>query len=406
MAEIKQGILGAVRGKVGTVVGAMWRGKNYIRAKPRKSRKKPTMKQLIQWDKMSQVSTFASKFKDFVNAYCAPVYNGEKWITGKEQMISRLMKQGIRLVNGEQHIKVEEVLLSIGNLAPAVIKKINRLKTAKFKVQWDNNLINALTLDTDVLTMMLYNEQLDKFEVIPNIGNRVDKYAHFSVPTDWDKGRVYFWSMWKAADGSVHSTSCFHGVLELENVELETEKEKEGAGNGKQGAEKGKEGAGNEKQRANSDNQEIAAVAPIGQAREIALKQYLEKVDTSAEDKATPPFKEETTPPFRHPFKEETTPPFRQPFKEGEIVEQVHTVAEKPVHPLEVSSVTPSLANSPEAVVPKLKKWTPPGYIRLVTKSMIKESKEVETPLKSEQSDEGVIDGARSILEVDNIREE
>ncbi|WP_254050349.1 DUF6266 family protein, partial [Myroides sp. N17-2] len=57
MAEIKQGILGPVNGKVGTVVGATWRGVNYIRAKPRKSRKKPSMKQLLQWDKMSLVST-------------------------------------------------------------------------------------------------------------------------------------------------------------------------------------------------------------------------------------------------------------------------------------------------------------------------------------------------------------
>ncbi|MCC9043200.1 hypothetical protein LNQ81_11020 [Myroides sp. M-43] len=53
-----------------------------------------------------------------------------------------------------------------------------------------------------------------------------------------------------------------------------------------------------------------------------------------------------------------------------------------------------------------MKKWIPPGYIRLVTKAISKESNEVETPLKSKQSDEGVIDGARSILEVDNIREE
>ncbi|WP_418887946.1 DUF6266 family protein [Myroides oncorhynchi] len=129
MAEIKQGILGPVNGKIGTVVGVTWRGVNYIRAKPRKSSKKPSMKQLLQWDKMSLVSTFASKFKDFVNANCPPVLKGKKWIAGKEQMISRLMTQGINLINGEQHVKVEEALLSIGNLAPAVIKKINRLKT-------------------------------------------------------------------------------------------------------------------------------------------------------------------------------------------------------------------------------------------------------------------------------------
>ncbi|MDM1066793.1 hypothetical protein HXZ88_14350 [Myroides odoratimimus] len=216
MAEIKEGILGAVVGKVGTVVGVLWRGRNILRAKPLKSSKKATEAQLKQWDKMSLVSTFASKFKDFVNAHCPAVYNGEKWMTGKEQMISRLMKQGITMHEGEQYVQIDKVLLSIGTLAPAVIKKISRLKTGKLKVQWDNHLINPLTLDTDVLTIMAYHEELDKFMTIPNIGQRKDRYAHFALPKEWQEGRVYLWSMWKAEDGSVHSTSCFHGTLEMD----------------------------------------------------------------------------------------------------------------------------------------------------------------------------------------------
>lgn len=222
MAEIKEGILGAVVGKVGTVVGVLWRGRNILRAKPLKSSKKATEKQLKQWDKMSLVSTFASKFKDFVNAHCPAVYNGEKWMSGKEQMISRLMKQGITMHEEEQYIQIDKVLLSIGTLAPAVIKKISTLKTGKLKVQWDNHLINPLTLDTDTLTIMAYHEELDKFISIPAIGQRKDRYAHFSLPNGWQQGKVYLWSMWKAEDGSVHSTSCFHGILEAENGEQKT----------------------------------------------------------------------------------------------------------------------------------------------------------------------------------------
>lgn len=215
MAEIKQGILSEVIGKVGTIVGVRWRGRNIIRAKPHKSRKKATEAQLRQWDKMSLVSTFTAKFKDFVNMYCPTIFIEGKWMTGKEQMISRLMKKGIELYNGVQYINIEQILLSIGTLAPAVIKKINRLKTGKIKVQWDNALINALTLDNDTLTMMAYNEELDAFIDIPNIGTRADRYAHFCLPAHWDKGRIYLWSMWKSADNSINSTSCFHGVLEL-----------------------------------------------------------------------------------------------------------------------------------------------------------------------------------------------
>ncbi|MGL4583099.1 MAG: DUF6266 family protein, partial [Flavobacterium sp.] len=275
MAEIKQGILGATRGKVGPVVGYIWRGVNYLRTKPRKSSKKATPKQLLQWDKMSLVSTYASKFRDFVNDHCPAVHNGKKWMNGKEQMISRLMKQGITMIDGLQHIVIEKMILSIGNLAPAVIRKINILKTGKFKVQWDNSLVNALTLDTDSLTMMLYNEDLDLFTAISNIGNRVDKYAHFSLPQDWNKGKVYFWSMWKAADGSVHSTSCFHGMIELIE-ENDTQKIE----NGEQE---------NEEQETDNRKQKITEVMPLEQAQEIALKQYLDDVVLTTEGESTPP---------------------------------------------------------------------------------------------------------------------
>ncbi|WP_121964577.1 DUF6266 family protein [Myroides sp. N17-2] len=379
MAEIKQGILGPINGKVGTVVGVTWRGVNYIRAKPRKSHKKPTEKQLLQWDKMSLVSTFASKFKDFVNAHCPVVHNGEKWITGKEQMISRLMKQGVKLINGLQHITVESALLSIGNLAPAVIKKINRLKTGKFKVQWDNGLINALTLDTDSLTMMVYNEKLNEFIAIPNVGKRIDKYAHFSLPDKWVEGKIYFWSMWKAEDGSVHSTSCFHGIIELENVEEKTGNGELKAGNGEMEVEKGEEGSEN-------GNQLPSEVIPIEQARDISLKNFLKEVDKGTEV--------------------ETTSPITPPFKENKVVDQVHTMEQNPPIDSDKSSTEDkTLLSSVDASdkEKKLKKWTPPGYIRTVNKQIIKQPKDSKPTVQSDQANEGVFDGVRSILEVPNI---
>lgn len=79
------------------------------------------------------------------------------------------------------------------------------------------------------------------------------------------------------------------------------------------------------------------------------------------------------------PLKEgETTPPVRHPFKEGE-----------------------------------LKKWTPPGYTRRVNKQLIKHPKEAKEVKEKGDKEEyspttpfGTIDGARSILEISDIRVE
>lgn len=48
MAQIKKGILGGFSGKVGTVVGANWRGKDIIRSLQKSNNKAPTDLQLLQ----------------------------------------------------------------------------------------------------------------------------------------------------------------------------------------------------------------------------------------------------------------------------------------------------------------------------------------------------------------------
>ena len=42
MAEIKKGILGGFSGKVGTVVGVNWRGRDIIKKKKKKSKRRST----------------------------------------------------------------------------------------------------------------------------------------------------------------------------------------------------------------------------------------------------------------------------------------------------------------------------------------------------------------------------
>lgn len=221
MAEIKDGILGGVHGKIGPVVGFMWRGRYFLRSTPRKSNKSASEKQIAQRSKLSLVSTFANKVKDFVNANYPLAMLNDKMATGKEQLISMLMKDGILKIEGELCLDIASVLLSIGTLPPAVIKKISKLKTEKIKVQWDNAIANVLAKDSDRLTIIAYSEKLLEFKEIESIAKREDKYVHFDLPKEWEEGNVHFWSVWKSADCKLVSTSAYHGVTELnESVEV------------------------------------------------------------------------------------------------------------------------------------------------------------------------------------------
>lgn len=96
MAEIEQGILGGVRGKVGTVVGTTWRGKNVIRAKPRKSRKQASDKQVEQRMKFKAVANFLSRLFALTSKYFGQ-YQGVKSRTNlamSYHLLETIVKEG------------------------------------------------------------------------------------------------------------------------------------------------------------------------------------------------------------------------------------------------------------------------------------------------------------------------
>lgn len=229
MAEIKQGILGPVNGKVGTVVGVTWRGRHFLRAKPLKSHKPASEAQLLQRARMKLVSPFTSKIKDFVNQQYPLKKIGERITNGQEQLNSYLLKEGVKMIDGHPHLIIDKVLLSIGPLPPAAIKKVSFLKDFSVKVQWDDSIINALTQPSDQLTMVVYNDETDSFHIAESIAKREEKYTHFALDENWKKGTIHFWSVWRSADQSIHSTSIYHSSLVLDkttpeednNVEVE-----------------------------------------------------------------------------------------------------------------------------------------------------------------------------------------
>ncbi|MDR0228150.1 MAG: DUF6266 family protein [Flavobacteriaceae bacterium] len=219
MAEIKEGILGGVKGKVGTVVGLKYRGKNIIRALPRKSSKPASELQLKQRNKLTTVIRFLKTIRSFVNAhYPIKEIDGDIKV-GYDQIRSTLMKHGLAVEENSIGIVAEKVVLAIGPLPPAPINKISLLKKRKVKIQWDNSTCNGLTAADDLLTILMFNEELNVFHIEKNVGIRESKYNSIALPEHWNSGKIHFWSVWTTIDQSMHSTSLYHNAIELEFAE-------------------------------------------------------------------------------------------------------------------------------------------------------------------------------------------
>lgn len=231
MAEIKQGILGGVTGKVGTVIGYTYRDKNIIRSLPSKSTKPASEAQLLQRSKLTIVVKFLKDIKHFINAHYPVLKVENKVKSGYDQIRSDIMLNGLIIEQENAHIIPERVLLSIGILTPAVIQKVSFLKDLKVKVRWDNTLVNSLTNDSDLLTMIAFNDELNTFYVAENIANRIDRFTHFELPLTWLSGTIHFWSVWKSADKPMHSTSTYHTVLTLDRTSPSEETVKAGSAN-------------------------------------------------------------------------------------------------------------------------------------------------------------------------------
>src|SRR5690554_5177519 len=67
MAKLREGILGGLSGKVGTVVGGRWRDVDYIRSKPAIVRNPNTESQQKQRTRFSMLIKLLKRIRPFIN---------------------------------------------------------------------------------------------------------------------------------------------------------------------------------------------------------------------------------------------------------------------------------------------------------------------------------------------------
>ena len=69
MARIYKGILGGFSGKVGTVVGATWRGIDIMRSRPKRTNRIPTLGQAEQRERFSLIIDFLSGIRPLLRSF-------------------------------------------------------------------------------------------------------------------------------------------------------------------------------------------------------------------------------------------------------------------------------------------------------------------------------------------------
>lgn len=113
MATYKKGILGVFTGKVGTVIGSNWRGIDYMRSLPKKSKKVATQPQLDQRFKFGLINSFFKSISTLIEI-------GYQSATGNKTpmnvAVSYHLMEAVTGVSPAFEIDFTKVLISRGDL--------------------------------------------------------------------------------------------------------------------------------------------------------------------------------------------------------------------------------------------------------------------------------------------------
>lgn len=211
MATIQKGILGGFSGKVGTVVGANWRGQDVIRSIPKKSNRTPTELQQEQRLKFTLVSKFLAPIAVLTrNWFGQP--SGVK--SRRNLALSYHIKEAITGLFPEYMMNYVKVIITKGELPGPQESTVTPAAGAALQFSWEDNSDAGLASADDLFLAVVYNESRNLFEFRHTALRSATSYT-FALPTSWSGEEVQCWCGFVSADEKKQANSIFMGAVTL-----------------------------------------------------------------------------------------------------------------------------------------------------------------------------------------------
>lgn len=205
MGKIKQGILGAVSGKVGSVVGSSWKGKAIVKIKPASVANPKTAGQIAQRTKFSHAVAFAGSF---LATIVKPLWDRfASGMSGYNDFVS----QNVALFADVIPNPVTSFVMSKGKMAATAIQAVLDISSSNVVLTWTDDTGEGYKLGTDVLYCMYINITKKVFGFIDVTATREDATATGLIELNGTGlgDTVYVFAAFRRADGSVVSNSSY-----------------------------------------------------------------------------------------------------------------------------------------------------------------------------------------------------
>ncbi len=203
MGIINQGILGGFSGKVGSVVGANWKGINYMRSKAVSVANPRTEGQVRQRTKFSVTLSFLQPITEFLRV-------GYKMYAIKKTAFNAAMSYFIdNAITGESPdfmIDPTKVLVSRGPLTPA-LNATASIQPGEVSVSWDDNTSLGSAAATDKALIVAYNVTKKEAVYTTSGANRSEGNQVLPIPNDWSGDTISVHLGFISEDGTKVSNS-------------------------------------------------------------------------------------------------------------------------------------------------------------------------------------------------------
>ncbi|WP_316837815.1 DUF6266 family protein [Pedobacter nutrimenti] len=211
MGKFLKGILGGFSGKIGNVIGAVWRGVDYMRSLPRKSSKPATEAQLIPRLKMKVVVGFLRSINDLIKIGYQS-YKGKQ--TPMNAAVAFHIDKAITGVYPNLNINFPKVVFSKGRLLRPSAPGVESVTPAKIKFEWLNNApaTGSSSAATDMATLLLYNPGKEQFVTAEDVAARSGLTFTLDVPAEWIGDDVHAWMSFVGVNRKEVSDSVYVGT--------------------------------------------------------------------------------------------------------------------------------------------------------------------------------------------------
>lgn len=215
MSKISSGILGGFSGKVGTVVGAKWKGIDTMKIKPSNVRNPKTPRQLDQRTRFSTIIGFLKPMTEFIRVSFRPF---AKKMTQFNAAMSYNLQHAITGTYPNYSVDYAKALVSRGSLTEALNGAATSPSKGNVVFTWSDNTGSGSALSSDKAMLVAYNPT--KQQAISNItaDERDTSTATLNVPDNFSGDVVQLYLAFINAEGSKVSNSIHCGSVTVSST--------------------------------------------------------------------------------------------------------------------------------------------------------------------------------------------